>query len=248
MKRWVLLRGLMRDARHWGDFPLLLGPALAGAEVLCIDLPGNGQHNHRQSPCSIRGMVEACRRDPLLSGHDGRLGIVAMSLGAMVATEWATRYPEEIGALVLINTSMRPFSTVQQRLLPRNYATILRLLLGGPSDIEIERAVLAMTSRCHDGDPAVLSAWCRWRKLLPVSRANVIRQMLAAASYRAPTKPPAPTLLLASAGDSLVSTECSRSIARHWGAPILVHPDAGHDLPLDDAVWVVQQIEAWQPA
>ena len=38
---WVLLRGLTREARHWGGFPERLGAAL-GVEVHCLDLPGNG--------------------------------------------------------------------------------------------------------------------------------------------------------------------------------------------------------------
>ena len=42
-------------------------------------------------------------------------------LGAMVAAEWARVAPEELAGCVLINSSMRPFSKLQQRLRPANY-------------------------------------------------------------------------------------------------------------------------------
>lgn len=248
MKRWLLLRGLMRDARHWGAFPARLQQNFPGAEVLCLDLPGNGGRCHIPSPASIAGMLDACRGDPLLLGRRERFGIIAMSLGAMVATEWAARYPQEVSALVLVNTSMRPFSPFHQRLRPANYLRILRLL-GSGNTADIERAVLALTSRHRRDDAALLANWCGWRDAQPVTRANVLRQLLAAARYRAPAVSlSVPTLLLASAQDALVSVRCSEEIAARWRAPLQVHPDAGHDLPLDDADWVVRRISEWLQA
>ena len=49
-----------------------------------------------------------------------------MSLGAMVAVDWAARHPEELAGCVLINTSLRPFSPWYQRLRPANYGALLR--------------------------------------------------------------------------------------------------------------------------
>lgn len=246
MKRWILLRGLMRDSRHWGPFPAMLEQTLGADEVVCIDLPGNGTRYRWPSPASIPELVDACRSDPLLLGRRDRFGIVAMSLGAMVATEWAAQYPDEVGALVLINTSLRPFNPLWHRLRPQNYPAILHLLLRAAPDAEVECAVLAMTSRRFRDAPELLADWCRWRAAMPVSRRNVLRQLLAAARYRAPRDAAVPTLLLASEGDSLVAADCSRNIARQWRVPLVVHPDAGHDLPLDDPQWVLNQIRLWQ--
>jgi len=65
----------------------------------------------------------------------------------------------------------------------------------------------------------------------------------AAARYRAPPPPPpVPTLLLASTHDRLVRCACSRALARAWRCALVEHPHAGHDLPLDDPQWVVQQV------
>jgi len=70
-----------------------------------------------------------------------------MSLGAMVAVAWAQSHPEEVAAQVLINTSMRRFSPLYQRLRPANYLPLLRLLLTGAALQDWERAILHMTSQ-----------------------------------------------------------------------------------------------------
>jgi pimeloyl-ACP methyl ester carboxylesterase len=77
-------------------------------------------------------------------------------------------------------------------------------------------------------------------------RTNALRQLAAAARYRAPSHVPSvPVLLLAGARDRLVDPRCSEALARHWNAPIAVHPAAGHDLALDDGAWVAAQVKAW---
>ena len=94
---------------------------------------------------------------------------------------------------------------------------------------------------------AVLPLWVAWREANPVSRANVLRQLLVAARFSAPTAPPpaAATLILASAQDRLVSVACSKALARHWQCDLRIHPRAGHDLPLDDGAWVADQVRSW---
>jgi pimeloyl-ACP methyl ester carboxylesterase len=57
-----------------------------------------------------------------------------------------------------------------------------------------------------------------------------------------------PVLVLASAMDALVDPLCSRHLAAEWKTSLAVHPDAGHDLPLDDAAWVARQVRAWLAA
>jgi hypothetical protein len=38
---------------------------------------------------------------------------------------------------------------------------------------------------------------------------------------------------------------CSLRLAQEWQAPVAIHPDAGHDLPPDDAGWVARQVHQW---
>jgi len=106
-----------------------------------------------------------------------------------------------------------------------------------------------LTSQREGDDTAVLDDWVAWRREHPVSRANTLRQLVAAARYSAPqVRPAVPILVLGSAGDRLVDPRCSLELARRWGTAFAQHPDAGHDLPLDDAPWVADRVRAWLQA
>ncbi|MES2533242.1 MAG: alpha/beta hydrolase [Pseudomonadota bacterium] len=246
MSTWVLLRGLTRETGHWGDFPALLRAQQPHCRVVAIDLPGNGGLNGEASPTRIQAIVEHCRAQLRALSIDGPVHLLAMSMGAMVAVEWAARYPDELGGCVLINTSLRPFSPWFQRLRPANYAALLGLALWPQPDRRRERTVLRLTSRHHVDDDAVIDAWTALRSAHPVSAMNALRQLLAAARYRAPTRAPAvPMLVLTSACDGLVDSSCSQRLATRWGVEIHVHPSAGHDLPLDDATWLATQAVQW---
>ncbi|TDP63933.1 alpha/beta fold hydrolase [Roseateles toxinivorans] len=244
MNTWLLLRGLTREARHWGDFPALLAKALPGSQVLTLDLPGNGQWHRERSPSTVEAMADFC--EARRAGLKTPVNVIAMSLGAMVAVAWAQRHAGAVQSAVLINTSLRPFSPVHHRLRPANYPALLRLALGA-TPLQWEQTVLRLTSR-HAGTPQAerLAQWLSYRRDCPVSRANALRQLWAASRYRAPLEKPAlPLLLLNSGQDSLVDSRCSAALALAWQCPLRQHPSAGHDLPLDDGGWVVDQIIDW---
>jgi len=241
MRTWLFLRGLTRESGHWGDFVGHFEQALPADRVLTLDLPGNGQLNQLDSPLCVANMVAHCRAQLALRQITPPCHVLAMSLGAMVAVAWAQTHPEDVARMVLINTSMRPFSPFYQRLQPSAYGRLLRLATGGASPEEWERAILRLTS--NQASDAVLPHWVALRRARPVSKANALRQLLAAARFRADGAAPAvPTLLLASEQDHLVSVACSKALARHWQCLLRVHPTAGHDLPLDDGPWVAQQV------
>lgn len=242
---WILLRGLTRACHHWGGFAGMLERTLGDARVVALELPGNGSLHRMNSPASIPGMAAYCRSALAQRGIVPPYRILAMSLGAMVAVDWASAHPAEVTHCVLVNTSLRPFSPFYRRLRPANYPTLLRVALGVRAQAA-ERAVLRMTSVVHADDSALAQDWAAFRAAHPVSAGNALRQVLAAACYRAPLAPPAgDTLLLAGAGDGLVDPECSRVIATRWCRELRVHPTAGHDLPLDDGPWVAAQVADW---
>jgi pimeloyl-ACP methyl ester carboxylesterase len=244
--RWIFLRGLTREAVHWGGFPGAFQAAMPGAQVLMLDLPGNGQWHARQSPVSVAAMVQACRAELAQRGITGPYHLLAMSLGAMVATEWARSAPAEVQGCVLINTSFGNFSPFYRRLRPRNWAPLVRGVLRARGPREAEATVLRLTSHRAAERLAMVDAWVAARQARPVSGANALRQLVAAARYRAPrTRPLERMLLLCSTRDGLVSSRCSEAIARAWGCPLVLHPWAGHDLPLDDPVWVAAQVAGW---
>ena len=246
MSTWVLLRGLTREAAHWGDFPAVLQHALPAARLHLLDLPGNGVRHRERSPASVHAMVADLRQHIAQRGIATPVHVLALSLGAMVAAQWAHSAPHELAGAVLVNTSLRPFSPLQHRLSPPNWPRLLRLALGRPTPEAAERLIWQMTSQQRVVDPAVLDAWVSARRQHPVRAANALRQLLAAARYRAPAQAPCvPLLLLAGAQDQLVDPRCSETLAQAWGVPLTRHPRAGHDLPLDDPHWVAEQLRAW---
>jgi pimeloyl-ACP methyl ester carboxylesterase len=245
---WVLLRGLTRDSRHWHDVPQRLAERFRGSRVTCVDLPGNGQRAGETSPASIGGFVAACRET--LASQDSKppYRVLALSLGAMVAIEWARQSPTDIDAIVLINTSLRPWAPPHWRLRPAGVLRLLRTLASNDALVR-EQAVLALTSsRCAEGTPAsniLVAQWAELYRSAPVSRGNVVRQLLAAVRYRCDERPAVRMLLLASTRDALVDVRCSRALARAWRCPLHEHATAGHDLPLDDVTWVLDQVADW---
>lgn len=246
VREWFLLRGLTRESRHWGGFPQHLGATLDGARITCLDLPGNGRQNGQASLRSVDAMADWCHAELVRRGGAAPCGIVAMSLGAMVAVAWAQRHAGDLATVVLINTSLRPFSPFYRRMRPANYLRLLRLFGFPASGREIETAILRMTTRRVPNPDAVIEEWLRWRHENPVSRRNALIQLLAAARYRAPRQRPLDRILLLAGGaDRLVDPQCSAELARAWDMPLQIHDDGGHDLPLDDEAWVLQRIRDW---
>lgn len=244
MQTWIFLRGLSRESRHWGNFLGQFQLGLPGTQIITLDLPGNGHLNQLRAPLRIQKMVAHCRMQLASRNITPPYNILAMSLGAMVAVAWSETYPQEVAAQVLINTSMRPFSPFYQRMLPSNYAVLLIMSLMGALPETWERSILRLTSNQSHDD--ILPSWLALRRENPVSRSNAIRQLIAAARFRAPRlKPSVPTFLLASEQDHLVSVNCSKTLANQWKCDLSVHDSAGHDLPLDDGLWVVLQVQRW---
>jgi pimeloyl-ACP methyl ester carboxylesterase len=246
MSNWVFLRGLMRETRHWGAFPDVFRAMVPDADVHLLNLPGNGRLHAMRSPSRIEEMSNFCRSELLARGIPPPYHLLALSLGAMVATAWAADHPEEIRGCVLINTSLRPFSPFHHRLRPCNYSALLRVALGRRDALRQERLILSLTSNAGVAQTDVLAEWIRFQQECPVTYPNALRQLLAAVRYRAPeTSPSPPLLLLCSGGDRLVDPRCSQRLAHQWRAPLATHPTAGHDLTLDDNRWAAEHVRDW---
>jgi len=247
MTTWVFLRGLTREARHWGDFPQRFCAAFEGelseADILTPDLPGNGRLHGLPSPISVTAMMASCRQQLRDQGKPPPYHLLALSLGGMVAVAWALRYPEECRAAVLLSTSLRPHSPFYQRLRPRGWPTVLGLLAARGE--ARERGILRLTSARAAEMRQVLPAWTAYARECPVSTLGALRQLLAAARFSAPQKPAVPLLFLAGAADRMVHPDCSRHLAQAWAADFSLHPAAGHDLALDAGDWVANEVKAW---
>ena len=244
MTTWVLLRGMLNETRHWGEFPELLRAQCPGDEVVSLDLPGNGRLHGAVSPLRIAHMAGYFRGELSARGMAPPYSLLGLSMGAMIAVDWAVTHPQEVRACVLINTSLGGFDPLYRRMRPRAYPAVLSLFAG--DIVRQERTLLRLVSARGEAQPAILDAWAAYRRECPVTPRNALRQLIAAGLYRAPVPgPKMPVLVLASAKDGLVNPCCSRHIAGRWGTSLAIHPTAGHDLPLDDAPWVARQVREW---
>ncbi|RDU98688.1 alpha/beta fold hydrolase [Trinickia dinghuensis] len=250
MSAWILLRGLTREARHWAQVPERLRACGLGRDdaIVCPDLPGSGQHAGERAPACIAATTDFVRARLAQGGHAPPYRIVALSLGAMVAVDWAQRFPLEIERLVLINTSMGRFNGSFERLRPSAWPLVSRAAWHWRASTrrDAELAIHALTCRRVDEREADLAAWTAIYDSAPPTRANTLRQLAAAARFRgAPSVPRCPVLVLVSRADALVHPACSAKLAARWGVPLIEHPWAGHDLPHDDPAWLADTITAW---
>lgn len=238
---WFFLRGLVRESGHWSGFLEKFRAAYPRAAVVELDLPGSGMHYREKSPLSVPEMTDFLRGD-FLRHKSEKNHLFAISLGAMVGINWMQKYPDDFSSAVLINTSLRGLSPLHHRLRPSTYTTVLSLMLGGDYTYR-ERKILEMCSNRPAIYEATTAEWAEIQRLRPVSVANAARQLLAATRYRpSQEKPQAEILILSSLGDRLVNPKCSDRLAKLWSLEHKIHPDAGHDLTLDDAEWVLQQL------
>ncbi len=266
----LLVRGLSRSAAHWGDLPQRLQAALRErvhpeAVVRCLDLPGNGTRWRERSPVSVpalaadlrarwqaqeqaQGQAQEQAHGQAQTGErrPGPPHLLALSMGGMVALEWARRHPGELASLTLVNSSLGGLAPLHWRMRPLAWPTLLRLLAWPASARTCEEALHRLTSRDTASRAVTVAVWTALRQAEPVSRLNVLRQLLAAARYR--IAPDAlgrlglPVQVLCSDGDALVDPRCSARLAEACAAPLHRHPQAGHDLPLDAPDWVIQRM------
>ena len=158
--------------------------------------------------------------------------------------DWCGHHPFEFRRLVCINASSASFSRPDQRLKPAAWQHLATAVLARTA-LKKEKAVLRMVSNKQDHWPDTAEAWARLATQTPVKPVNAVAQLFAASLAMAPEDLTPACLFLSSAGDGMVDPSCSRLLAEHFRAPLVVHPSAGHELTLDEPGWVCEQIANW---
>jgi len=250
---WFFIRGLMREASHWENFPSLFEKAFPNTKVITLDLPGTGKQWRSTCPPSVEKMVEAVRNEAQIFfdsslrkyGNLPPCYLLAISLGGMVALEWLKRFPNDCLGAVLINTSLGGISPFYQRLKPQAWLPLFDIIL--TKDIRYrERKVLSLTTSHFQVNETVLAKRVEAFETQPASKVTFFRQLIAASRFRyKPNTSLPPLLFLNSLGDKLVDARCSQKIQSKWGGSLKTHPSANHDLPLEDPEWVISQIRQW---
>jgi alpha-beta hydrolase superfamily lysophospholipase len=241
---WLLLRGLVRERRHWGDFPELL--AARGGAVLALDLPGVGTERGRPSPTSIAAIVADLRERWLAARAEhpaeAPWRLFAPSLGGMIALAWAERHPEDFVGIAVCNTSAREVAGVFERFTPEAVGAMLRALVSRGAAREAH--ILGLVANTAHGR-ALAGPFAALAVQAPIGTDVLVRQLWAASRATVPAALTTPLLVLCSDGDRLCRPVASRRLAERLGAPLVVHPDGGHDLSVDDPAWLVERLLEW---
>lgn len=245
-QNWLLLRGLSREAAHWGEFLPLMKSSFPTARIHTLDLPGTGCRYLEKSPTRIEDITLSLREQALTLGLlDQPLTLLGLSLGGMVCWEWMLKYPEDICTAALINTSQASLSPFYQRLRWQSYPNFFNIILQ-PNQFQRELAIVQYVANRRDQDEKIALEWAEIQHKRPVKFCNTLRQLIAAAHYKPQTKKPVPpVLIINSRGDRLVAPACSDAIKDKWRLQYESHPWAGHDLPIDDGPWVIERLQNW---
>jgi pimeloyl-ACP methyl ester carboxylesterase len=245
MSNFVLLRGLARETRHWGDFIPVLQQKFPTAEIELIDLAGNGTEVNRDSFSIVQGFTEDLRRRSKLIQQKRKPILIAVSLGGMIAADWSNRYPKELSGTVLINTSDGGSAAFYQRLRPTAMLKMIKMATVTHDQRLLELKALELTCNKPENYDRYLEIFAQAPR---PKVGNFLKQIFSASRFRfAKTCPALPILVLASRGDRMVSYKCGEKIAAQWQVPIQLHETAGHDLSLDEPDWVAEQIKLWLP-
>ncbi len=243
----LLLRGLMRDVRHWGSFLTDLEAVTKVNRAVGLDLPGVGTEEHRIFYPRLKEVVQDVRSRFKRQEQD-RLhedwAILGFSLGGMIALEWANTYPEDFKKIILMNTSSNNTGKLWQRMKPESMLSVVKIFIE-PDARKRETEVIQMVSNLKKSDKTLIEEWVGIAKKSSFSRVTAVNQLVAAAQFKLPSRVQSKTLVLTSRADRMVDYKNSLAIAKRLRADLQVHPSAGHDISVDDPEWCVEKISSW---
>lgn len=247
---WLLVGPLGRESASWGAAPqVILGQLQTvqpRASLYELDLPGTGRLWRERTPSQVSEWVEQLRSRVHASGLRGPFGLIASSWASCVAAEWARQHADELGVIVMLSPGMRPFSPVLRSVRPGFWTLALAQVLGRRSPFERDRRYWDTHTQLEHPPAEVLKQWRQLRRAHPFKARNGWRQMLAVWRFETTKRRPhTQVLLLAGKGDVWLDWRVSAAISRAWGAALRVHPEAGHDLLLDDPAWVARSVAEW---
>ncbi len=241
--KFVLVRGLARSKEHWHGFPENLLKKMGAAELEYLDLKGSRPNDKKLFLPDLSRMVDDLRKEIDTSEP---FHFVSISLGAMLALEWARKYPNEVKSVVAMNTSHAKYAKLLHRLRPQSWFYLAKIIRAKSLE-EKEKYILEMTSNLpKEKRKQIISQNVDISEENPIAFPAAILQLITAATYRKSWKNiKVPVLLLNSNGDRMVDPKASINLSKKMGWKLIQHPWAGHDLPADDPQWVAEQVHNW---
>ena len=237
---FVLIRGLARGNAHWLDFPEHLRTAFPSSNIMCLEIPGNGERNSEQTPFDPMVIVNDFRR-AVFEKYSSPLCVIGISLGGMLALKWAEAFPNEIQKAFVLNSSLAQLSNPFLRLRPSAYAAVFSSIVIQDKTSR-EKSILKLISNLKMNDDFVSKKFVEIAYKSSTTISNFFRQLYLANRVRILGKPQSEVFVLTAKNDKMVSYQCSVAIAKYLSAQYFVNLKAGHDLTLDDPDWVIDKI------
>ena len=235
----LMIRGLGRGTEHWGKFPNLIEQKL-NHQTYTMDVPGMDSKT-KKAPISILEITDQMRQEWKKLDQSQPWSIIAISLGGMIALDWAARYPDDFAKVITINTSSRDQSGIFERLSPFALKTFFNVARE-KNPYRREKQILNLVFTTTKPTEELINLWVAATAKTNFKVKTVIKQLWAASHFKLPKKINSPLLVLAGKGDKLASYTCSEKIAKHFGADFKLHESSGHDIPIDAPDWLIQEI------
>lgn len=224
----LLLHGLGADGSSWT--PQLPPLSQAGFRPLAVDIPGFGRSRYDGRGWSIQ-RVATLVSDLVTKLATGPVHVVGLSMGGVIAQQFALDFPHLTRTLVLVSTfaRLRPQTLSQafyflRRILlvhavglPAQAEVVARRVFPRPEDEEVRRQVVL---RITQADPRAYRAAMRSLGLFnSVPRLGEIK---------------APVLVVSGEDDTTVRPDLQKQLADAIpGARQVIVPEAGHAVAID---------------
>jgi 3-oxoadipate enol-lactonase len=220
----TLIRGLGADLSTW--FPQV--PELSKHfRTLVFDNRGAGRTDKPDAPYSIKQMADDT--NGLLEALDiRRTALLGISMGGMIAQEFAIHFPDKLSSLILGCTTFGGSESV-----PPPRETLKAILAGADAD-EKTRRLQEQAVFCDDTIAShrdVIAAYTAAKSLFPIPADSLERQADAIRRHDTASRLDqiqTPTLIMTGTDDRLIPPENSRLIAMRIRGALIKEMPGGH--------------------
>lgn len=242
-KKIFLITGMMRTVHNWKQPIEYFKKHFSDFDIIPLDVQGMGDHYDKKSPLSISKNVEFLRKSFL--EHKGEKNIfLGFSLGGMIISKWAQKYPKDISALILVTTSYGGLQPFWKRLKINIFPNAFMAFISNGAIRE--KYMYKMIAHNPVNEKRLINEWQKEQSQRPVSNLNVFRQAISGWKFRANgTKHAHPTLIIAAKNDQLVDYSCSEKLKEYLECDFICHDQAGHDVINEDFKWCAAGIKNW---
>jgi len=220
----TMIRGLGSDLLAWFPQSTELSKHF---RVVAFDNRGAGRTDKPDEPYSIKQMADDV--NGLLDALDiQRTALLGISMGGMIAQEFAIHHPEKLSCLILGCTTFGGPESVPPPL------ELLNAILAGPDADEKTRRLQEQALFCNDTIAShrdVIAAYGEAKRQFPIPPFSLARQADAIRRHDTASRLgqiQAPTLVMTGTGDRLIPPQNSRLITARIPGAILKELPGGH--------------------